>query len=122
MSNHKLLHEDTTQRRESFMPLKISVTMHYIHPQPLKLWTMFTENINHRQNILEQLLQEFLDKYISQNIMVTKTKRLRCEENVEAQTSLNSVISAGLMRKEVENAVSVVQEVCVKVRALIGHE
>ena len=63
----------------------------------------------------ERLLQEIVDECISQNVMVTKAKRLRGQENVEARPSLKLAISAGLTRKEVEKAVGVVKAVCVKV-------
>ncbi|RXW22768.1 hypothetical protein EST38_g3074 [Candolleomyces aberdarensis] len=95
-----------------------------LHPVSAAMLTPTKHTRDHHEKLLlhpevieaeERLLQEIVDECLSQNVMVTKAKRLRGQENVEARPGLKLAISAGLTRKEIEKAVGVVKAVCVKV-------
>jgi serine palmitoyltransferase len=63
----------------------------------------------------ENLLQEVVDECISQGVLVTKSKRLRGQEMVEARPSIRLALTAALNKKETEKAASVVKAALIKV-------
>lgn len=63
----------------------------------------------------ERLLQEVVDECLAQGVLVTRAKRLRGQEMVEARPSVRIAVTAALSRKECERAAQVVKAACVKV-------
>jgi len=63
----------------------------------------------------EKLLQDVVEEALVQGVMITKAKRLRGQEAVEARPSIRLAMTSALTKKETEKAVSVVKNVLVKV-------
>lgn len=63
----------------------------------------------------ERLLQEVVEEALAQGVLVTRAKRLRGQEMVEARPSIRIAVTAALTRKECEKAASVVKAALVKV-------
>jgi serine palmitoyltransferase len=62
----------------------------------------------------EKLLQEIVDEALAQGVLVTKAKRLRGQEMVEARPSIRLAITSALTRKECEKAANVVKAAAAK--------
>lgn len=63
----------------------------------------------------ERLLQEIVEETLHQGVMITKAKRLRGQEVLEARPSIRLALTSALTRKETEKAVTIVKGVLVKV-------
>jgi serine palmitoyltransferase len=63
----------------------------------------------------ERLLQEVVDECLGQGVLVTRAKRLRGQEMVEARPSVRLAVTAALNRKECEKAANAIKAACVKV-------
>jgi serine palmitoyltransferase len=63
----------------------------------------------------EQLLQDIVDEAIAQGVWITRARRLRGQEVVEARPSIRLAVTAALSRKECERAAGVVKAAAVKV-------
>ena len=63
----------------------------------------------------ERVLQEVVEEAGVQGVMITKAKRLRGQEMVEARPSIRLAMTSALTRKETEKAVGVVKAALVKV-------
>ncbi|GLB39604.1 putative aminotransferase class I and II [Lyophyllum shimeji] len=63
----------------------------------------------------ERLLQDVVEEALAQGVMITKAKRLRGQETVEARPSIRLAMSSALTKKETEKAVTVVKNALVKV-------
>lgn len=63
----------------------------------------------------ERLLQDIVDEALAQGVWVTRARRLRGQEVVEARPSIRLAVSAALTRKECERAAGVVKAAAVKV-------
>lgn len=63
----------------------------------------------------ERLLQEVVDEALAQGVLVTKAKRLRGQEMIEARPSIRLAVTAALTRKECEKAAGVVKAALLKV-------
>ncbi|OCH86695.1 serine palmitoyltransferase [Obba rivulosa] len=63
----------------------------------------------------ERLLQDVVDEALAQGVLVTRARRLRGQELVEARPSVRLAVSAALTRKECEKAANVVKTAFVKV-------
>ncbi|KIY48348.1 serine palmitoyltransferase [Fistulina hepatica ATCC 64428] len=63
----------------------------------------------------ERILQDVVDEALAQGVMITRAKRLRGQEVVEARPSIRLVLTSGLTKKETEKAVGVVKAACVKI-------
>jgi len=60
-------------------------------------------------------LQDVVDECLGQGVMVTRAKRLRGQEMVEARPSIRLALTSALSKKETEKAVGVVKAALVKV-------
>ncbi|KAH0587433.1 hypothetical protein H2248_006222 [Termitomyces sp. 'cryptogamus'] len=65
----------------------------------------------------ERLLQDVVDEALVQGVMITRAKRLRGQETVEARPSIRLALTSALTKKETEKAVTVVKSALVKVLA-----
>ncbi|KAG6902291.1 hypothetical protein C0995_001901 [Termitomyces sp. Mi166 len=65
----------------------------------------------------ERFLQDVVDEALAQGVMVTRAKRLRGQEMVEARPSIRLALTSALTKKETEKAVTVVKSALVKVLA-----
>lgn len=65
----------------------------------------------------ERLLQDVVDEALAQGVMITRARRLRGQETVEARPSIRLALTSALTKKEVEKAVTVVKGALVKVLA-----
>jgi len=65
----------------------------------------------------ERLLQDIVDEALGQGVWITRARRLRGQEVVEARPSIRLAVTAGLSRKECERAAGVVKAAAVKVLA-----
>ncbi|KAI0327510.1 serine palmitoyltransferase [Cubamyces sp. BRFM 1775] len=63
----------------------------------------------------ERLLQDIVDEALAQGVMLTRAKRLRGQELIEARPSIRLAISAALSRKDCEKAAGVIKTAFVKV-------
>lgn len=63
----------------------------------------------------ERLLQDIVDEALAQGVWVTRARRLRGQEIVEARPSIRLAVTAALSRKECERAAGVVKAAAVKV-------
>ncbi|KAI0033028.1 serine palmitoyltransferase [Vararia minispora EC-137] len=63
----------------------------------------------------ERLLQELVDECLAQGVWITRAKRLRGQELVEARPSVRLAVSAALSRKDCERAAQVVRAAAGKV-------
>lgn len=63
----------------------------------------------------EKLLQDVVEEALGQGVLVTRSKRLRGQELVEARPSIRLAISSALTKKETEKAVGIVKAALVKV-------
>ena len=63
----------------------------------------------------EKLLQDVVDEALAQGVMLTRAKRLRGQELIEARPSIRLAISAALSRKDCEKAAGVIKAAFVKV-------
>jgi serine palmitoyltransferase len=63
----------------------------------------------------ERLLQDIVDEALAQGVWVTRARRLRGQEVVEARPSIRLAVTAALSRKECERAANVVKAAAVKV-------
>ncbi|KAF7762079.1 hypothetical protein Agabi119p4_8672 [Agaricus bisporus var. burnettii] len=63
----------------------------------------------------EKLLQDVVDEALAQGVLVTKARRLRGQEMVEARPSIRLALTSALTKKETEKAVNVVKHALVKV-------
>lgn len=63
----------------------------------------------------EKLLQDVVDEALVQGVLITKAKRLRGQELVEARPSIRLAMTSALTKKETEKAVNVVKNAFVKV-------
>ena len=63
----------------------------------------------------ERLLQDVVDEALAQGVWVTRARRLRGQEIVEARPSIRLAVTAALSRKECERAAGVVKAAAVKV-------
>ncbi|KAJ3573105.1 hypothetical protein NP233_g2649 [Leucocoprinus birnbaumii] len=66
-------------------------------------------------SVEEKILQDVVDEALSQGVIITKAKRLRGQEMVEARPSIRLAMTSALTRKETEAAVKVVKNALVKV-------
>lgn len=65
----------------------------------------------------ERLLQDVVDECMGQGVMITRAKRLRGQEMVEARPSIRLALTSALTKKETEKAVGVLKTALVKVLA-----
>lgn len=63
----------------------------------------------------ERVLQDVVDEALAQGVLITRAKRLRGQEMVEARPSIRLAITSALTRKETEKAAGVVKAALVKV-------
>ncbi|EIN14688.1 serine palmitoyltransferase [Punctularia strigosozonata HHB-11173 SS5] len=63
----------------------------------------------------ERLLQEIVDEALAQGVLITRAKRLRGQEMVDARPSIRLAITAALTRKECEKAANLVKAAAIKV-------
>ncbi|KAF5350560.1 hypothetical protein D9756_008578 [Leucocoprinus leucothites] len=63
----------------------------------------------------EKLLQDVVDEALVQGVIITKAKRLRGQEMVDARPSIRLAMTSALTKKETEKAVNVVKSALVKV-------
>lgn len=63
----------------------------------------------------ERLLQDIVDEALTQGVWITRARRLRGQEVVEARPSIRLAVTAALSRKECERAAGVVKAAAVKV-------
>ena len=63
----------------------------------------------------ERVLQDVVEEALGQGVMITRAKRLRGQEMVDARPSIRLAMSSALTRKETEKAVGVVRAALVKV-------
>ncbi|KAH9983383.1 serine palmitoyltransferase [Russula compacta] len=63
----------------------------------------------------ERLLQDIVDEALAQGVWITRARRLRGQEVVEARPSIRLAVTAALSRKECERAAGVVKAAAVKV-------
>jgi serine palmitoyltransferase len=63
----------------------------------------------------EKILQDVVDEALAQGVIITKAKRLRGQEMVEARPSIRLAMTSALTKKETEKAVNVVKHALVKV-------
>jgi serine palmitoyltransferase len=63
----------------------------------------------------ERLLQDVVDEALAQGVWITRARRLRGQEVVEARPSIRLAVTAALSRKECERAAGVVKAAAVKV-------
>jgi serine palmitoyltransferase len=63
----------------------------------------------------ERLLQDIVDEALAQGVWITRARRLRGQEVVEARPSIRLAVTAALSRKECERAAGVVKAATVKV-------
>jgi serine palmitoyltransferase len=79
-----------------------------------------TKSANHTQLSFdiateERMLQDIVDEALAQGVWITRARRLRGQEVVEARPSIRLAVSAALSRKECERAAGVVKAAAVKV-------
>ena len=65
----------------------------------------------------ERLLQDIVDEALAQGVWITRARRLRGQEIVDARPSIRLAVTAALSRKECERAAGVVKAAAVKVLA-----
>lgn len=65
----------------------------------------------------ERLLQEIVDECLAQGVWVTRARRLRGQEMVEARPSIRLAMTSALTKKEVEKAANVIRSAITKVLA-----
>ncbi|KAH8988171.1 serine palmitoyltransferase [Lactarius hatsudake] len=63
----------------------------------------------------ERLLQDIVDEALAQGVWITRARRLRGQELVEARPSIRLAVTAALSRKECERAAGVIKAAVVKV-------
>jgi serine palmitoyltransferase len=63
----------------------------------------------------ERVLQDVVEECLGQGVMITRARRLRGQEMVEARPSIRLAMTSALTRKETEKAVGVVKTALVKV-------
>ncbi|KAI9452050.1 pyridoxal phosphate-dependent transferase [Lactarius psammicola] len=63
----------------------------------------------------EHLLQDIVDEALAQGVWITRARRLRGQELVEARPSIRLAVTAGLSRKECERAAGVIKAAVLKV-------
>lgn len=63
----------------------------------------------------EKALQDVVDEALAQGVIITRAKRLRGQEMVEARPSIRLALTSALTKKETEKAVGVVKTALVKV-------
>jgi serine palmitoyltransferase len=63
----------------------------------------------------EKILQDVVDEALAQGVLITKAKRLRGQELVEARPSIRLALTSALTKKETEKAINVVKHALVKV-------
>jgi serine palmitoyltransferase len=63
----------------------------------------------------ERLLQEIVDDCLANGVLVTRAKRLRGQEMVEARASIRLAVTSALSRKECEKAAAVIKAAAMKV-------
>jgi serine palmitoyltransferase len=63
----------------------------------------------------ERLLQDVVDEALAQGVWITRARRLRGQEVVEARPSIRLAVTAALSRKECERAAGIVKAAAVKV-------
>jgi serine palmitoyltransferase len=66
-------------------------------------------------SVEERLLQDIVDEALAQGVWITRARRLRGQEVVEARPSIRLAVTAALSRKECERAAGVVKAAAVKV-------
>jgi serine palmitoyltransferase len=62
----------------------------------------------------ENILQDVVDEALAQGLTITKAKRLRGQEMVEASPSIRLALTSGQTKKETGKAVNVVKHALVK--------
>ncbi|EPQ50783.1 serine palmitoyltransferase [Gloeophyllum trabeum ATCC 11539] len=77
-----------------------------IHPRDPPTFDIETE---------ERLLQDVVDEALAQGVLITRARRLRGQEMVEARPSIRLAVSAAFSKKECEKAANVVKAALVKV-------
>ena len=65
----------------------------------------------------ERLLQDIVDEALAQGVWITRARRLRGQEVVEARPSIRLAVTSALSRKECERAAGVIKTAAVKVLA-----
>jgi serine palmitoyltransferase len=65
----------------------------------------------------ERVLQDIVDEVLSQGVWITRARRLRGQELVEARPSIRLAVTAALSRKECERAAGVIKATVTKVLA-----
>jgi len=63
----------------------------------------------------ERLLQDIVDEALAQGVWITRARRLRGQEVIEARPSIRLAVTAALSRKECERAAGVIKAAAVKV-------
>ncbi len=63
----------------------------------------------------ERLLQDIVDKALAQGVWITRARRRRRQELVEARPSIRLAVTAALSRKECERATGVIKAAVAKV-------
>jgi serine palmitoyltransferase len=65
----------------------------------------------------ERVLQDIVDEVLAQGVWITRVRRLRGQELVEARPSIRLAVTAALSRKECERAAAVIKAAVTKVLA-----
>lgn len=65
----------------------------------------------------ERVLQDIVDEVLAQGVWITRARRLRGQELVEARPSIRLAVTAALSRKECERAAGVIKAAVTKVLA-----
>ncbi|KAH9972637.1 serine palmitoyltransferase [Lactifluus volemus] len=63
----------------------------------------------------ERLLQDIVDEALAQGVWITRARRLRGQEVIEARPSIRLAVTAALSRKECERAAGVIKAAALKV-------
>lgn len=63
----------------------------------------------------EKILQDVVDEALAQGVLLTRAKRVRGQEMVEARPSIRLAMTTALTKKETEKAVTVTKNALVKV-------
>jgi len=66
-------------------------------------------------DVEERMLQDVVEEALAQGVMITRAKRLKGQELVEARPSIKLALTSALTKKETEKAVGVVKSALVKV-------
>lgn len=61
------------------------------------------------------MLQDVVEEALAQGVMITRAKRLKGQELVDARPSIKLALTSALTKKETEKAIGVVKSALVKI-------